>query len=648
MRSYCIQTWLTALFLAICGSATAQPRGSARFPVPIRPLPAGQVPSDTAYVDTLSRLARDYYGISADSAFLYARAALAFSTRTGYRKGESESWRMIGNTYEMIGDYVNMLGAYQQSLDIAERLGNTALIARVNDNFALFYKQQGEYDKAQTLMEKVRKLYQLDGDGVQAALIANNQADIALREGKYDEALQYAARAVEGARLSDEQNIATYNNDVGRILMAKGDYPGALARYLESLEYLQRRKQLQEAAATKSLISQAYLQLKNYPLALRYANEAFQQAGLIRRKPEMQGSARVLASIYEAKGDYRNALRFFQLYHEYSDSLLNDQVQKQIMSRTAQYDYEKQTMRLREAQTLKDAAYEAKLRKATLVVTGTIVAIAVLILVAFLLLRSSAMSRRMNQLLREKNEQIEQQAVQLLLSNQQKDKLFTIVAHDLRGPLHSLKGVLDFLKEKKFSEQEIASMMQELRTNFDHSSELVNNLLFWASSRLNGMVAAPVLLELHEVVEEVLALFAHQAQEKQVLLRMEVPSSLVAYADKDMLQVVVRNLVSNAIKFTNSGGVVTINGCRKAGEIVLAVTDNGIGMGADELERIRRKESFSNFGTAKERGTGLGILLCHEFAEANKGRFFVESELGKGSRCYFTIPAAPNSSSMRL
>jgi len=91
-----------------------------------------------------------------------------------------------------------------------------------------------------------------------------------------------------------------------------------------------------------------------------------------------------------------------------------------------------------------------------------------------------------------------------------------------------------------------------------------------------------------------------------------------------------------------------VNGCRKAAEIEIVVADNGIGMREDALERIRRKESFTSYGTNREKGTGLGILLCHEFAEANKGRFFVESEWGKGSRCYFTIPAAPSSSSMRL
>jgi two-component system sensor histidine kinase/response regulator len=112
--------------------------------------------------------------------------------------------------------------------------------------------------------------------------------------------------------------------------------------------------------------------------------------------------------------------------------------------------------------------------------------------------------------------------------------------------------------------------------------------------------------------------------------------------------VVMRNLLSNGIKFCMPGGMVSVTAKRKTEAIEICVADTGIGMTAEALDRIRRKESFSSYGTEKEKGTGLGILLCHQFAEANGGRFFVESEWGKGSRCYFTIPAPPSSSSMSV
>jgi two-component system sensor histidine kinase/response regulator len=603
-----------------------------------------------------SWLAHAFYGIDADSAFFYGRKAVEYASNTGYARGEAEGLRMLGNTFEMVGDYANMLSSYQHSLDIADSVGDARLIAKANYNIALFYKQEGDYGEAQQRMEKVSEGYKMSGDSAQSIFIFSDLSDLAFRRREYELALRYARQALDAAiRMKDEQQIATYNNAAGRILAARGDYSGALVFYLRSLAYYEESNEKLGLTATRSLLAQVYLSLKDYPRALHYAEQSLTEARALHRKLEIQGAAKVLADIYEAEGDDHKALSYFKLYKDYSDSLFNDQSRKQVMAMAARYDFEKKESRLREEAARKDARYERTLRKDSLQISITVFVIAVLSGLAFFLLRSRAVNRRVNQLLREKNEKIEEQkealehqAVQLLLNNQQKDKLFSIVAHDLRGPLNSLKGLLDFLKEKKLSEQEIGTMMTELRRNVDSSSELVGNLLFWASSQLDGIVVKPVILPLQPLVRDTLALFSHQAKEKDVELREEVSPSFEGYADKDMIQLVIRNLVSNAIKFCRSGDSVVVHSGRVGAEIEIRVVDTGIGMKEDALERIRRRESFSSYGTAKEKGTGLGILLCQEFTAANKGRFRVESELGKGSCCYFTIPVAPSSSSINV
>jgi len=655
MRSVCIAAWMGIFLLGTTGNAPAQSREIIRLRSSLSGLGEGTL-TDSGYVDTMNRLVHLFYGTNSDSAFHYAHLALEYAGRTHYRKGESESWRMLGNTFEMVGDYLNMLSSYQHSLDIAEAIGSTSLIGKAKVNIALFYKQEGEFDQAQRLMEEVQDLYKRSGDSIQSAYISSYLADLAFRRHQDALALQYAGRALEAARsIRDAPTIATFNNDLGRILAAAGNYSAALDHHLQSLAYYREGNDRLGTTSTNSLLAQDYLLLEDYPRALSYAYAALAEARAIHRNLEIQGSAEVLAEIYEAKGDYPNALKYFKLYKDYSDSLFNDQSRRQILTRAAQYDFEKQGARLREAQAIKDAGYERALRHDDLKISITIFVILLLSLLAFILWRERARNRRINRLLREKNEKIEeqkealeQQAVQLLLNNQQKDKLFSIIAHDLRGPLNSLKGLMDFQKEKRLTEHEIHRMMNELRRNVDSSSELVSNLLYWASSQLSGMKVIPVLLAMDQLVQEVLQLFAQQAREKKVLLTMDIAPSMIGYGDKDMIQVVVRNLVSNAIKFCHSGGMVTVSGCRRAGELEISVTDNGTGMMEDALERIRRKESFSNYGTAAEKGTGLGILLCHEFTEANRGQFFAESEWGKGSRCYFTIPAAPNSSSISV
>ncbi|HEY4060545.1 MAG TPA: tetratricopeptide repeat-containing sensor histidine kinase [Puia sp.] len=655
MRPACIVVFtegLLACFLLFHPPAVlAQSREVARLNSSIGSQQGhGLKAADTAYVDTLNALAHAFYGINADSAFAYSKKAMEYAGRIHYPEGEAESWRMLGNTYELIGDYTNMLSSYHRSLSIAERLGNTRQIERANINIALFYKQVGDYDKARELMEKVSDLCKKSGDTIQSAYVYSHLSDLAIRQQQYDKALEYSRHALRIAiSANDVSDIASFKDEIGKILAAKGSYEESIDHYRQSLDHYQQVNDKLGITVTTTLMAQSYLFLKDYPRALQYAQESMTDARSTHRKKEIGEAAKVLSDIYVAKGDDHKALYYFRLYRDYSDSLFNDQTRRQIFALAAKYEYDQKEAQLKEEDTKKDELHQQALRKDTFLIITAVLLIVFLTLLAVILLRGRRVNERANQLLREKNAKIEEQkeamehqAVQLLLNNQQKDKLFSIIAHDLRGPLNSLKGLLDFLKEKKLSEQEIASMMNELRRNVDYSSELVGNLLFWASSQLNGIVVTPVVLPLQPTVSGILALYAQPAKEKQVLLQDEITPSLHGYADVDMVQVVLRNLLSNAIKFCRAGDRVTVSVYPLIDEIEICVADTGIGIKEEVLEKIRGSESVTSYGTAREKGTGLGMLLCREFTEANKGRFRIESEWGNGCRCYFTIPAATN------
>jgi signal transduction histidine kinase len=604
---------------------------------------------DTAYVDVLDRLSANFYSIDVDSAFYYSRAALDYAGRTAYLKGEAESWRLLGNAYESVGDFGNMLSSYHQSADIAEKIGNRDLVAKATSNIALFDMQQGEYDQARQLMEQVMTTCLSIGDSTLAEMVTSHLSELAFRRHQYDQALQYARRALQTARaLRDESDIASFTDDEGKAMAGMGEVRKALELYQQSLAYYMRVNDWLGIITTQTLMAQAYLQVRDFRQALRYAQASLDGSRNLRRLRLIRESAKALTDVYEGAGDDHNALRYFKLYKDYSDSLFNDESHKRLLAVAAGYDFEKKESRLRAEQAEKDARYQQTLRKDAVKISITVLVIVILSLLAFILFRSRYVNRRVNQLLWEKNEKIEeqketleQQAVQLLLNNRQKDKLFSIIAHDLRGPLNSLKGLMELQKEKRLSEEEINAIMNEFRRNIDQSAELVGNLLFWASSQLGGIKASPLVLPLQPLVQEILALFSHQAREKNVLLGEELDPEVRVVADKDMLQVVIRNLVSNAIKFCRPGDSVTVSYTHDGPDVEICIADTGIGLTKDALDKIRRKESFTSYGTAKEKGTGLGMLLCREFAEANRGRFRIESEGGKGCRCYCSLPAPP-------
>ncbi|MBN8854664.1 MAG: hypothetical protein BGO55_22275 [Sphingobacteriales bacterium 50-39] len=656
MKASSSMFWL-GLYLLLALNTNAQSTALLRLRelVSRGPSAHGKAP-DTTYVNTLNLLSRSYYGVNADSGFYYANRALQYSDSMGYEKGKAESWRMIGNTYEMIENYQEMLSAYHQSRLIAERIGSAAQVAKINMNIALFYKQMGEYDEALEQIGKDSMVYDANGDSSQLAYTYSHLSDVSMLRHEYDKALTYIHKAIDMAvALKDSVAVISCINDKGKILAATGLYREALALHEQCMAYYLRTDDKLGEAETFILLARTSLLLKDYSGAIHYASQGLDLARQLRRKKEIRDNGQVLADIYRAKGDDRMALHYFQLYKDYSDSLFNEQIRKQIYALESRYGYEKKTDSLREVAAKQDALQQHIDRAHTLQISIAIILILSLVIVALLLQRSRVASRRSNKELFDKNTKIEQQkeamehqAVQLLLNNQQKDKLFSIIAHDLRGPLNSLKGLLDLVKENRLPESEIQGMMDELRRNVDYSSELVGNLLFWASSQLNGIVVTPVCLPLRQLVDGILNLYAKQAGEKDIILKNDVDPGLTAYADKDMIQVILRNLVSNAIKFCRKEDTITITGQHRGDRVEICVADTGVGIKEDILEKIRRKESITTYGTAKEKGTGLGMLLCREFTEANGGFFRIDSEWGRGSWFYFTIPADASSSSISV
>jgi signal transduction histidine kinase len=664
MKGFLRRFWIGVVFLFILHDIFAQSAEITRLKTSLgHQLGRKQFRPDTPFVDTLNALAHAFYGINADSAFFHCRKALDIAIQIGYPKGQSEAWRMLGNTYELVGDYPDMMSSYQRSLTIADSLGQANLIARAHVNMAMFYKQAGEYDEAQQLMEKVEALYRQNGDSIQLAFVASHLSELALRQHRYDDAFTYSSQALRIAeRRNDQPFVASINNDLGKILASKGDYPGSIRYYQRSLTYYRGLGERLGIATTCTLLARSLLMEKKYDEALLLAQQGFSLADELHRPKERLESAKVLADIYEGEGDDRSALYYFKIYKSYSDSLNNDQALRKTVALGTRFEYERQEALLRAEEARKDALHQRSLRRNTIFIFIAILVIFILTVLVSVFYRGRKDNLRTTRILQGKNREIEEQkeaieqqkeaiehqAVQLLLNNQEKDKLFSIIAHDLRGPLNSLKGLMDFLNQKKLPDAEIHHMLNEFRQNVDYSSELVSNLLFWASSQLNGIVVVPVILPMHALASAVSNLFTKQIEDKEIKLINELDPGLVGYGDEDMIQVVVRNLLSNAIKFCSQGDEIHVTGRNSGGHIEICVADTGTGIQSDVLEKIRKNVSVTTYGTAKEKGTGIGMLLCREFIELNNGEFWVESEWGEGSRFYFTIPEPPSSSSISV
>lgn len=231
-----------------------------------------------------------------------------------------------------------------------------------------------------------------------------------------------------------------------------------------------------------------------------------------------------------------------------------------------------------------------------------------------------------------------QQTEELLITNELKNKLFSIVSHDLRNPILSLNEIVNLFNEGVITDDEIKSYMPLISKNIKNTSALLENLLHWSRSQLKGERIQKNNFNLRIAALLQVSILEPLANEKKIKIENTIDETQVVFADRDMIELVFRNLISNAVKYCNNGGTISITSSIENQYIQVCVKDNGIGIAEDNLQKLFGLNNYSTLGTNKELGTGLGLLLCREFINKNGGKIWVESTLNEGSKFCFTIP----------
>jgi two-component system, sensor histidine kinase and response regulator len=254
--------------------------------------------------------------------------------------------------------------------------------------------------------------------------------------------------------------------------------------------------------------------------------------------------------------------------------------------------------------------------------------------------------RVLNQQLQEANQDLHSLNEQLQQANASKDTFFSILAHDLRSPFTGLLTLTEVLAHdiQHFTKDQIQQKLRTLHTASENVYELLTDLLTWSRLQRGVLEYQPTALPLFELVEHTLHILAAEAERKSIRLRSAIPRDVEVYGDYNMVNTIIRNLLSNALKFTPTDGTITVVSRYAGGNVEIAVRDTGIGMPADLLEKIFRiDQKTSRKGTAGEPGTGLGLILCKELAERNHGGIRVESQVGQGATFTFTLPLVSSS-----
>ncbi len=567
-------------------------------------------------------------------------------TRTGLdwtNKYDLTNTIVQGQLYNRLaGNYI-MLGLYELGLeqlliaqDIFELHDDQEQLFMNLNNIGVVWLKLKDYDKA---LETYEELLTYEQDNPLLLVpIYYNFANIYFDLENYEKALTNIEQSLSLAG-EDDQRLSQIYYMRGNILSGLGSFENALNSYTLSIQYYEEQNNELNTVQPKLGIARTLIQQAKLDSAQVEADESLDIALRYESLPDRVEALEVLSMISEEQGDLNEALAYYKSYTELSDSLNNANVNQEIANLLAEQEFEQVERDLLFEQQEQRIRSEAQILRQRIIIAGTIVIIFLVLSIMFIQ-RNKAKERLMaNEMLVRKNEIIEEKARKLDEANSIKNRLFSIIAHDLRNPLSSLQGVIQLIEMKAASKEELDRILPYLTHKFENTSILLANLLEWSMSQMDGYSVKPENFDINELIKERFEVVRSRTDEKELSVILPT-NSVIVHADKNMIGIVILNLFSNSIKFTGLHGEIRVTVTDNLDEVIFSISDSGKGIPANRLPYVLDDQFESTKGTRGEKGTGLGLIICKEFIQKNAGNIWIQSEEGHGTTVSFSLPVA--------
>lgn len=545
----------------------------------------------------------------------------------------------IQSRYKDLAEYEKALDYGFKSLNIREKMGSQRRIGSSYLDIANIYRHLDDYDKALLYTKMAEKNYTAINHGLDR--VYNQYGLINLNQGNNQEAIKYFQMAYD---------LNQANNDIegmGRELGNLGVSYRKLRQYDKSLEYQMAALDLKKEANSIMYMSNSYsgisrihFYLKDYSQAKLYLDTAIQFSTELELNSRLMSNYWSYSDLYNEMGDHKSALEYYVLYAKLKDSIYSEQNQEKIAEMAALYELDKKESEneiLRkdnEFQNL-EILWQRNVRNFFIILSSLVV------ILIFVLYNRYIGKKKSNVSLFKYNEQISKQKLELIESNATKDKFFSIIAHDLKSPFNSILGFSELLDESydDYSDNERKKMIGLLTKTSKHSFLLLQNLLTWARSQRGAIEINLENIPLHKLIFEAISSYLGAASLKKIDVIVDVEEDNMVHVDNETMRTVIANVVSNAIKYTEIGGKIIIRAEIGTKDVILSIKDDGMGMSQETIDKLFRiEESFSIPGTANEKGTGLGLIICKEFVDKNDGKIWAESEEGVGTTFKIKMP----------
>lgn len=572
------------------------------------------------------------------------------------QKEALEIFRSLNDTAEITGNLHNLAILYQRLLDedqalklylevydIENKRKNHFGISRTANNLGGIYDRMGKYSKAIQLYKTSVASSQVIGNRQFESAAYHQLGNIYLNSLATDSALFYYEKA---AAINKELGFLEYlgNNlfQMGEAYRQSGKKDEAISKYLGSAEVFRNNQDQRSLANALNQLALVYISLKEFDVAKKFASEALNE---YKQLPADETLANIYTNYYKIskeKGRYKESLGFLEKAVNLRDSLSKVARDKELDEIETRYEVRK--IEEENSKLMAENELKAKAIRTQQLITLVLIIMVVVILVTIVFVyRSKRQLRNMNIKLVKQSHELEEKAGELETANATKDKLFSIIAHDIRNPFSAVLNFSELLLEEVESMDNPTLKMyaDNIYLSSQNTFVLLENLLFWSKSQRGAITLQPSKVNLNQMVLEVLKTAKANAVESNVVLKMNLPENIFLHTDSTLLRIILGNLTGNAIRYNKPGGSVEIVAENAGNKVLIKVVDTGKGMEQNRVKQIiEGKTNVPVPEKSKKEGTGLGLILCVDFVKRLGSELSIESTPGEGSVFSFTVPFA--------
>lgn len=558
------------------------------------------------------------------------REALALLDTTRQRQFASRLKMNMAGIYADIGNKSRSFRYYLDALEQAEAAGDSVFLAVVLNNVGNAYNNDEQFEEAGYYLERSWELSEtLDYDNGRL-LSATNLGNTHSGMGELQEARKWYERALEvHPRVRAGPPVQLYYN-LGNLHGRMGDLDRSEELFRQSLENSRSAGMEQGMFFNGVGLGTVASRRGDDEEAVRWYREALRAADSLNSLDFRQQAHHHLYEQYQGMGRPDSALAHLERSKQLSDSLSAREQEQMLAEAEARMGLRRQE-ELNRALREKQAEQQSRITFQYWLIVAVVCIMGLALAIAYLVYRESRQRRRLNR-------QLQQQKQKLEELNRVKDKLFAVVAHDLRNPITALRGMLHMLRDEQYSREELKELSEELEISLHQNMTTLENLLAWARSQMEGITIRTEEVNAGSLAEDLVASHLFQAHRKGIELVNAIADDITVRADREMLKLVLRNLISNALKFSEEGDEIRLVAGTSNGQVEIRVSDTGIGIPPEVRKDLFTQQNHHRQGTRNERGSGLGLALCKEFIELQDGSITFDTEVGQGTTFRLVLP----------